>query len=274
MVWAALGNLAGAPPEQRTITGLCLTLQSGELRDALRPYTIDGAYGWLFDADEDRFDGAGGRVQCFETEALMDTPAVVPPALAYLFHQLEARLDGSPTLLILDEAWTFLADPIFSDRIRSWLKTLRKRNVSVIFATQSLADIASSPIAPVIAESCPTRIFLPNERATETQSLGAYRAFGLNDRQVQIVARATPKRHYYYQSPRGNRLFDLALGPVALALCAAASPDDQRAIDRVLTDAGPNGFTARWLTERGLPWAAALIDDHFPRPAATAGDSV
>ena len=263
-VWTALGSLAGAPPEQRTMTGLCLTLQSGELRDALRPYTIDGAYGWLFDADQDRFEGAGARVQCFETEALMDTPAVVPPALAFLFHKLEARFDGSPTLLILDEAWTFLADPIFSDRIKSWLKTLRKRNVSVVFATQSLADIESSPIAPVIAESYPTRIFLPNERATEAQSLGAYRAFGLNDRQVQIVAGATPKRHYYYQSPHGNRLFDLALGPVALAYCAASSPDDQRRVDHLLTDFGPHHFAETHLRDRGLAWAAELIADCTP----------
>ncbi|WP_031555654.1 conjugal transfer protein TrbE [Parvularcula oceani] len=272
-VWTALGSLAGAPHEQRTMTGLVLTLQSSILRDALRPYTIDGAYGWLFDADEDRFGGAGASVQCFETEALMEAPAVVPPALAYLFHKLEARFDGSPTLLILDEAWTFLDHPLFANQIKSWLKTLRKKNVSVVFATQSLADIESSPIASVIAESCPTRIFLPNERATEAQSLGAYRAFGLNDRQVQIIAGATPKRHYYYQSPRGNRLFDLALGPVALALCAAASPGDQRAIDRVLGGAGPNGFAAAWLAECGLPWAAELLADRIPLPATTEGAS-
>ncbi|WP_031555969.1 conjugal transfer protein TrbE [Parvularcula oceani] len=272
-VWTALGSLAGAPHEQRTMTGLVLTLQSSTLRDALRPYTIDGAYGWLFDADEDRFGGAGASVQCFETEALMEAPAVVPPALAYLFHKLEARFDGSPTLLILDEAWTFLDHPLFADRIKGWLKTLRKKNVSVVFATQSLADIESSPIASVIAESCPTRIFLPNERATEAQSLGAYRAFGLNDRQVQIVASATPKRHYYYQSPRGNRLFDLALGPVAFALCAVASPDDQRAIDRVLAHAGADGFAADWLAGRGLLWAADLLTDHFCLPATTEGAS-
>jgi type IV secretion system protein VirB4 len=272
-VWTALGSLAGAPPEQRTLTGLVMTLQSSVLRDALRPYTIDGSYGWLFDADEDRFEGDGASVQCFETEALMDTPAVVPPALAYLFHKLEARFDGSPTLLILDEAWTFLDHPLFADRIKAWLKTLRKRNVSVVFATQSLADIEASPIAPVLAESCPTRIFLPNERATEAQSLGAYRAFGLNDRQVEIVASATPKRHYYFQSPRGNRLFDLQLGPVALAYCAASSPDDQKRIDGLLDQFGPAAFAEAHLRDRDLAWAADLVADRTPTPIITEGAS-
>jgi len=139
------------------------------------------------------------------------------PVLTYLFHKLEARFDGKPTFLILDEAWVFLDDPMFADRIREWLKVLRKKNVSVIFATQSLADIAGSPIAPAIIESCLSRIFLPNNRAMEPQQREAYDRFGLNKRQVQIIAAATPKRDYYFQSHGGNRLFDLQLGPVALA---------------------------------------------------------
>ena len=91
--------------------------------------------------------------------------ALLAPVLTYLFHRIEARFDGRPTLLILDEAWIFLDDALFAARIREWLKTLRKKNVAVVFATQSLADIERSTIAPAIIESCPTRIFLPNDRA-------------------------------------------------------------------------------------------------------------
>ena len=117
----------------------------------------------------------------------------------------------------------------FAGQLREWLKTLRKKNASVVFATQSLADIETSPIAPAIVESCPTRMFLPNERAIEPQIAAIYRRFGLNDRQIEIIARATPKRDYYCQSRRGNRLFELGLGPLALALCAASSKTDQQA---------------------------------------------
>ena len=86
-----------------------------------------------------------------------------------------------------------------------------EKNVSVIFATQSLADIKDSTIAPAIIESCASRIFLPNPQATEPQIRTIYEGFGLNSRQIEIVATAQPKRDYYYQSRLGNRLFDLDL---------------------------------------------------------------
>jgi type IV secretion system protein VirB4 len=179
--------------------------------------------------------------------------------LTYLFHRLEERFDGAPTLLVLDEAWVFLDHPLFAARIREWLKVLRKKNVAVLFATQSLADIAQSSIAPAIIESCPQRIFLPNERAGEPQSRAAYARFGLNERQIELISRATPKRDYYLQSRRGNRLFDLKLGAIARAFCGAGDPASQQLIDAILED-GKADFARRLLEARGLAWAAALID--------------
>jgi len=258
-LWSALASLASAPPQERTLTGLSVLLQSNVLKAALMPYTLDGPFGRLLDAAENRL--ALCDVQCFETEALMGQTGVVLPVLTYLFHRLEERFDGRPTLLILDEAWVFLDNPVFAARIREWLKVLRKKNVSVVFATQSLADIADSRIAPAIIESCPQRIFLANDRAIEPQARAAYERFGLNDRQIELVARATPKRHYYLQSRRGNRLFELGLGPIALALCGASDPVTQTLIDDWSREEGPEHFCAAFLEARGLPWAAALIRD-------------
>jgi type IV secretion system protein VirB4 len=190
-------------------------------------------------------------------EGLMHHKALIAPVLTYLFHRLEARFDGRPCLLVLDEAWTFLDDPLFAARIREWLKTLRKKNVAVVFATQSLADIEKSSIAPALIESCPTRILLPNERALEPQARAIYERFGLNARQIEILGLATPKRDYYAQTARGNRLFELGLGPVALALAAASSPEDQHLIDACRE--GEGDFAARFLAAKGLDWAADLI---------------
>ena len=167
----------------------------------------------------------------------------------------------SKTLLVLDEAWVYLDNPVFAARIREWLKVLRKKNVAVVFATQSLGDITGSAIAPALIESCPQRIFLPNDRATEPQSCAAYAQFGLNDRQIELIAAATPKREYYLQSRSGNRMFSLALGPIALALCGASAPADQILIDQILSDGETAGFAQRFLKARGLEWAAALLDD-------------
>jgi type IV secretion system protein VirB4 len=255
-VWSALTSLAGAPENERTLTGLSLLLQSNNLRTALAPYTLEGTFGGMLDAAEERL--ADADVQCFETEALMGRSGLVAPVLTYLFHRIEQRFDGRPTLLVLDEAWSLLDDPIFSARIREWLKTLRKKNVSVLFATQSLADVAQSSIAPAIIESCPQRIFLPNDRAIEPQSREAYQAFGLNDRQIEIIARATPKHHYYLQSARGNRLFELGLGPIALALCGSSGPAAQQRIDRLIAEHGGDEFLSRFLAGSDAPWASDL----------------
>jgi type IV secretion system protein VirB4 len=255
-VWSALGSLASAPKAERTLTGLSVLMQSNRLRQAIQPYTLKGPYGRLLDADEDRLGHSD--VLCFEMEELMHGKSAVLPILTYLFHRLEARFDGSPTLLILDEAWVFLDDPLFAGRIREWLKTLRKRNVSVVFATQSLSDIQRSTIAPALIESCPTRIFLPSPQATEPQLRTVYEGFGLNDRQIELIARATPKRDYYYHSRLGARLFDLALGPVALAFVAASTREDQRAMDERQGTRGDHSFAVAWLRHKGLDWAANL----------------
>ena len=264
-VWSALNNLATAPAEERTLTGLSVLVQANALKAALQPYTLDGPFGRLLDAAEDRL--ALSDVQCFETEELMHGAqhGVVLPVLTYLFHRLEDRFDGRPTLLILDEAWVYLDNPLFAARIREWLKVLRKKNVSVIFATQSLADVAESSIAPAIIESCPQRIFLPNDRAIEPQARAAYERFGLNERQIELIAQATPKRHYYLQSQRGNRLFELGLGPVALTLCGASDPNSQTLIDTILSEHGTECFAARFLTARGLDWAADIIGQFSPQ---------
>ena len=179
---------------------------------------------------------------------------------------MEDRFDGRPTLLILDEAWLFLDHPVFAARLRDWLKTLRKKNVAVVFATQSLADIEGASIAPALIESCPTRIFLPNERALEPTAQAIYRRFGLNDRQIDILAKATPKRDYYYTSPLGCRLFELGLGEVALAFCGAASPADQKLMDQCLEADAEAGFARSWLELKQLGWAADLLAEQPSAP--------
>lgn len=257
-IWSALKSLGSAPVAERTMTGLVALLARDALRQALTPYTLEGPYGRFLDADADLLSGAD--VLTFEMEELMALPGLVAPVLTYLFHALEARFDGRPTLLVLDEAWLFLDDPLFADRIREWLKTLRKKNVAVVFATQSLSDIAGSRIAPAIIESCPTRIFLPNPRALEPSQSDTYRRFGLNDAQVRLIAEAFPKRDYYLQSRAGNRLFELGLGPVALAFAAASSPDDQRLIEELFAKFGAAQFAKSFLAARGLQWAANLIN--------------
>jgi type IV secretion system protein VirB4 len=272
-LWAALTNLASMPRPQRTLSTLLGIVQDAGVRQALRSYTLDGPHGRLLDANHDTLgDGDNEHValwQAFEMEHLMQSRSALLPVLTYLFRRLEKRFGGSeggPTLMILDEAWLYLTESLFAAKIREWLKVLRKKNVAVIFATQSLSDIADSAIAPAIIENCPTRIFLPNGNAMEERTRKVYESFGLNERQLQILQQSIPKKDYYYQSREGNRLFELGLGELALAFCAAGSPQDHARINTVLRDHDRKQFTAAYLEARGLSqWADSLTNFQHER---------
>jgi type IV secretion system protein VirB4 len=240
----------------KTMTDFVNTLQDIELREALSPYTLAGSMGSLLDAQQ---DGLGkSKFQVFEMEHLMQLGEKnVAPVLTYLFHKIEKNLDGTPSLIILDESWLFISHPIFRDKIREWLKVLRKNNTAVIFATQSISDIANSPIRDVIYESCPTKILLPNMEATNEVCREEYRRIGLSGRQIELIKTSIPKRHYYYTSPYGKRLFELGLGNVAKCFTTASSKEQIKLVDSLIDTYGES-WPAEWLKYNGHnEWAEA-----------------
>jgi type IV secretory pathway VirB4 component len=254
----ALELTASAPRQQRTLTNLVVNLASVELKDALRPYTLQGNYGQIFDAE--REDLRVSDCQMFEMGHLMSLGQdAVVPALDYLFHRVEERFDRRATLLVLDEAWLFLAHPIFARRLQAWLKTLRKRNVYVVFATQEVADAAQSPITATIVSACHTKIYLPDEEALTPAMTRAYQDFGLTETEIQILVGAQKKRDYYYRSVKGRRLFRLDLGPVGLAFAGMSSANDQRFLDAMVATVPPSGYAEHILRHRDLGWAADLL---------------
>ncbi len=255
-LWRALEILGRRTPEDRTLSLYTALVQNDDVRAALLPFTQSGPHGRLLDHDQSSL--GYGAIQAFEMDDLMRRPEAAGAVLSALFHILERRFDGKPTLLILDEAWLFLRDALFAAKIQDWLKTLRKMNVAVVFASQELADIEASPIASTIIEACLTRIFLANDRAREPRSQAFYERLGLNRRQIALIAGAAPKRDYYFVSRHGARLFELGLGPAALAFVAAGRPEDQALIDHV-QKTNPENFAAAWLDARGQEGAANAV---------------
>ncbi|MGO9832829.1 MAG: helicase HerA domain-containing protein [Polyangiaceae bacterium] len=262
-----LTSLAAAPRKERTLTLLATQIGSRQrsLRDALRPYTLEGNFGQIFDADEDgvRTDGFWTMIEMGHLMAL--GPTVVLPALEYLFHKVEAKFTGRPTLLILDEAWLFLSHAVFATRLQAWLKTLRKKNVYVVFATQEVADATSKPeLLSTILSACHTKIFLPDDEALTPAMSAAYQAVGLSTAEVHILAKAQKKRDYYYRSVKGRRLFELGLGPAALAFVGASSEQDQLFLDEVIATRHPTEYAAAMLERRGVHWAASELGPASP----------
>lgn len=257
----ALELVAGNPAEHRTLTELSVQLQHEALATAIAPYTLGGTCGQLLDASIDEL--ADGQFQVFEMKHLMELDnRVALPVLVYLFHRIEQRLDGSPTLIEIDEAWMALMHSLFGARINQWLLTLRKQNAAVVLATQSPAQLEQLPNRHTIVDSCPTKFYLPNVDAVSAGQRSLYHDLGLSDREIAIIAQATPKRQYYFKSPRGSRLFELALGDFARAFLTSvpgfSMEETKRRIESLIAQRGDDWATA-WLEEQGLTdWAARL----------------
>ena len=234
----------------KTISEFTVTVQDNVIREALKQYTIDGNMGHLVDAEEDGLDLSD--FMTFEIENLMNMDQKYAlPVLLYLFRRIEESLDGRPTLIILDEAWLMLGHPEFRGKIREWLKSMAKKNCSVLMATQQLGDAAKSGILDVIIESTACRIFLPNSNALQEEAMPLYLNMGLNRRQIEIIASAIPKRDYYYVSEEGRRLYQLALGPLALAFVGATGPDEIAAVKELSATFG-DGWVDEWVRTQGL----------------------
>lgn len=234
----------------KTLSEFSLTIQDEAIRDGIRQYTVDGMMGHLLDAEKDGLSLS--TFTTFEIEELMNLgEKFALPVLLYLFRRIERSLHGQPAVIILDEAWIMLGHPVFRDKIREWLKSFAKKNCSLLLATQSLTDAANSGILDVIVESTATKIFLPNIFARDEDTSALYRRMGLNTRQIEILATAIPKRQYYCVSESGRRLYDLALGPLALSFVGATDKESIAAIQSLEANFGTN-WVHKWLENRGL----------------------
>ena len=157
--------------------------QPGDLADRLSAWIGEGEHGWLFDNESDRLD-LENRVLGFDMTALLENPRLRTPVMMYLFHRIDERLDGDPTMILIDEGWKALDDDVFAARIRDWLKTLRKRNALVGFATQSARDALDSRISTALVEQTATMIFMPNSRARAEDYCDG---FGLTEHELALI---------------------------------------------------------------------------------------
>lgn len=235
-------RMVKVPEQKRTITTFCQGVnytdtdsKQNTIREVLRPYQLGGKYGAIFDAESTSIN-LDTRYLTLEMEYLMNMgEACVAPAIQFIFHFIERMFTGKLTLLVLDEAWLFLKHPVFAAKIEEWLKTLRKKNVFVVFATQDVSDAVHSTLCSTIIQQCHTKIFLADPEAQTPTMADAYAAFGLSGAEIDALSHAVMKRDYLYTSTLGSRLFQLDLGKITLALIG--SPDHDL-LDRLLAEHG------------------------------------
>ena len=254
MILHALEQLREDP--EKTLTNLVVNIQSTELKEALQDYTITGAYGQFLDNIDDNLNV--GDFCVFEIEHLMQQNEKIQlPVLLYLFHVIERQMKGQPCLLLLDEAWLMLGHSVFRDKIREWLKVLRKANCPVILATQSLSDAVKSGILDVLSESCPTKIFLANEEAENEDNKAIYRGMGCNDTEIRLISHLTPKREYYVKSPEGRRKISLGIGSIALSFIGVSDKEGIAAV-RACHEKYGDEWPIYWLEQNNIDYLNTL----------------
>ena len=164
-----------------------------DLYSRLRPWWGAGEHAWLFDNAQDLIDPSA-RVIGFDMTRLLDDPATRTPAMMYLFHRIEERLDGAPAIIVVDEGWKALDDDVFVQRLKDWEKTIRKRNGLVGFVTQSAEDALESRIASAVVEQAATQIFMSNPKA---QARDYVDGFGLTAHEFDLIKTLPDSEHCF-----------------------------------------------------------------------------
>jgi type IV secretion system protein VirB4 len=239
--------------------------KAGDLASRLNAWILGGEHSWLFDNAEDNLD-FDTHALGFDITELLEDRRVRTAVLLYLFHRIEDRLDGRPTMILIDEAWKALDDPLFSSRIRNWMKTLRKRNAVVGFATQSASDALDSSIASAIVEQTATSIFMPNNKAREEDYC---KGFGLSSQEFEFI-RSLPAHSRCFLVRQANRsvLVKLDLGGMPDLLTVLSGREASvRRLDAIRASVGDD--PAHWyplLTHTA--WPGDDADSHMWLQAA------
>ncbi len=192
---AVEGNYKIAPKDRllRNIAPFFGMEGPGTLAGRLKMWHSNGQYAGLFDNQYDTIDFNQSSVFGFEMGEVLNNRATLGPVLLYLFHKVNLSLDGTPTIIVLDEAWALIDNKIFATKIKDWLKTLRKLNAMVIFATQSVEDATNSAISDTLIQQTATQIFLPNQKATDVYR----KAFMLSEREFNLLKTTDPGSRYF-----------------------------------------------------------------------------
>jgi type IV secretion system protein VirB4 len=189
-LWDAIERMYMLETNQRTVSNF--TNIVGELKERLHRWTRGGQYGFLFDNAEDTLSFS--RFQTFNFHGWNDAPEVLEPLLFYVLHRASNEIADPAKLatfkmFLLDEAWLFIKNETIRNYVVQAQKTWRKHNAAMILATQSIKELEQSGMLAIVAESCPTKIFLANPEMNRE----VYReAFHLNDTELDLIGGLVP----------------------------------------------------------------------------------
>jgi type IV secretion system protein VirB4 len=160
----------------------------------LEKWTSEGSLGWVFDNPADSMT-LDARFIGFDMTDFLDNADIRTPVMLYLFHRIDRLLTGERMVICIDEFWKALGDEAFRCFAQDGLKTYRKRNAVLVFATQSPADALKSDISHSILEQVATKIMLPNPFGARRDYV---EGFALSDAEFKLVREElAPESHKF-----------------------------------------------------------------------------
>ena len=193
---AAIDGIYRLPKKERVLRNLApfLGLEIGNsLSVRLKMWHSDGSKANIFDNDNDMLDFSTNKTFAFDMAEILKDPIALAPVMLYIFYRINQSLDGTPTMIVMDEAWALIGNKIFAPKIKDWLKVMRKLNAFCVFATQSVEDATKSEISDTLVQQTATQIFLANLKATN-----AYRdVFMLSKRELALIKNTDPSSRFF-----------------------------------------------------------------------------
>jgi type IV secretion system protein TrbE len=256
-LWDAIERVYVLEPEQRTLSNLANII--GELKDRLHRWSRAGQYGFLFDNAQDTLSFS--RFETFNFAGWGDAPEVLEPLLFYVLHRASNEITdpaklGTFKIFLLDEAWLFIKDETIRSYIVQAQKTWRKHKAAMVLATQSIKELEESGMLQIVAESCPTKIFLANPEMDRD----LYRkAFHLNDTELELIAGLIPPGQMLIRKGQSSKKVQLNVDSVTHWTATNNAPDNLM----------KRKYFERYGFAEGLRW---LAEEHPFQTSTTVGD--
>jgi type IV secretion system protein TrbE len=228
-LWDAIERMYTVPAEQRTVSTFAEII--GELKERLHRWTQAGQYGFIFDNQEDTLTFS--RFQSFNFAGWGDAPDVLEPLLFYVLHRAANEITDPAKLatfkiFFIDEAWLFIQNDVIREYVIAAQKTWRKHNAAMLLATQSIKELEDSGMLAIVAESCPTKIFLSNP---EMNRKVYAEAFHLNDTELDLIADLVPPGEMLIRKAQSSKKIRLNVDPVSYWIATNNARDNLKKRD-------------------------------------------
>ncbi|NVD28011.1 VirB4 family type IV secretion/conjugal transfer ATPase [Parasphingorhabdus flavimaris] len=210
----------------------------------LEKWTSEGSLGWVFDNAHDSMT-LDARFVGFDMTDFLDNADIRTPIMLYLFHRIDQLLTGERMIICIDEFWKALGDEAFRRFAQDGLKTYRKRNALMVFATQSPADALKSDISHSILEQVATKVMLPNPFGARGDYVDG---FALSEAEFKLVREdLSPESHkFLVKQGHDSVVVELDLSGLDDALAVLSGRAETTAqVDEIIAEAGSD--PAIWL---------------------------